>query len=169
MKELGIFSGVDSCLRTAWRSCIGSGKEAFSSLSLIALALWGPLQHRPWNGYCLVPGALGRLTACVHRHYSLPHHSNLSKNRVQVPGVLWRTQAAPLSRAAFPGQPPSPLEPPGHAAALEDLGCRVQTLREEAQGRRSGSSSTSVPCGNGPGWGVKHCLRLSQGNVISLE
>lgn len=115
-----------------------------------------------------VPGALGKLTAWVHMHHHEPQCNNSAPHK-QNRSTWFSLEGAastglPFLWAAFPRQPPLSLEPPGLEAASGDLGCR-----EAVQWRRRESSSTSVPCGSGPGWGVKPCLRLSQENVISLE
>jgi hypothetical protein len=83
--------------------------------------------------------ALGRLTAC----YRLSSAQQLLLiHRVQVPSLPpgGRQHRSPFLWTAFPGQPPSLLEPPSHEAALRDLGCRIQT-----PGRRFSGGGAVVP------------------------
>lgn len=165
------------CWRRAWRSCVGSenarrppppasSSHCFDSLGPSATLTLGRILPG-WQAP--VPGALGKLTAWVHMHPTHEPQCSNSAPHKQSRSTWFSLEGAASTGlsflwAAFPRQPPPSLEPPGHEAASGDLGCR-----EEVQWRRRESSSTSVPCGSGPGWGVKPCLRLSQGNVISLE
>lgn len=172
---LGILRGVDLCLKRPCQSCVGSGNALPQPRPLLpvltALAHYGPLQQSPWDGCyrwdgsCSCCWALGRLTAC---HPLTSPRQPRHINRIQVPSLPQRRRTAPAS-----------LPPDSFPCATFLLLSRqvVKQLWEiwgsDPQGggewRGSRSTSASVPFGSGPGWGVRPCLRLSQGNVISLE